>query len=552
MLSRWPIRHKLQLGVAILFLIVAMLAFSGFRGVYAYRELARSISERAAELPKSAILLQHVESLRFGISQAAATRRLTHGMEFDGFVREEFRHNLQQVKDSLRDYREVLDDSDGHENRINDIRAEHETVQRIEECLARIMTLDRADDWILHQRTQIASLEPELEILHQLTSELPSFLHQRMSTLQGDVRMRYRTWIVMTWFSSLSAAVLLVVLVVYFHTWVFRPLRTLIEASRRVAEDNFDSQISVSSHDEIGELAGAMNAMTARFREIRDDLNQEVKLRTKEVVRSEQLASVGFLAAGVAHEINNPLASIAWSAEALESRIEELVGDDLEGEESEYTGIAEIDGDMSSEGRRELQELEVLRKYLRRIQDEAFRCKGITERLLDFSRMGNVEREETDLRELVESVVEIVQHLGKYRDKELVVTSNEMVMAKANPQEMKQVILNLLTNALDCIDRGGRVEVQLGKREGRAELLVKDNGCGMTEEVKEHLFEPFFTRRRDGSGTGLGLSITYRIIQDHGGSITAESDGPGCGSLFRVVLPLVSHEKKLERRYQAA
>jgi two-component system, NtrC family, sensor kinase len=295
-----------------------------------------------------------------------------------------------------------------------------------------------------------------------------------------------------------------------------------------------------------------MNAMTARFREIRDDLNQEVKLRTKEVVRSEQLASVGFLAAGVAHEINNPLASIAWSAEALESRIEELVGDDLEGEESEYTGIAEIDGDMSSEGRRELQELEVLRKYLRRIQDEAFRCKGITERLLDFSRMGNVEREETDLRELVESVVEIVQHLGKYRDKELVVTSNEMVMAKANPQEMKQVILNLLTNALDCIDRGGRVEVQLGKREGRAELLVKDNGCGMTEEVKEHLFEPFFTRRRDGSGTGLGLSITYRIIQDHGGSITAESDGPGCGSLFRVVLPLVSHEKKLERRYQAA
>jgi hypothetical protein len=125
-------------------------------------------------------------------------------MEFDGFVREEFRHNLQQVKDSLHDYREVLDDSDGHENRINDIRAEHETVQRIEECLARIMTLDRADDWILHQRTQIASLEPELEILHQLTSELPSFLHQRMSTLQGDVRMRYRTWIVMTWFSSLS------------------------------------------------------------------------------------------------------------------------------------------------------------------------------------------------------------------------------------------------------------------------------------------------------------------------------------------------------------
>jgi len=323
-------------------------------------------------------------------------------------------------------------------------------------------------------------------------------------------------------------------LVVFFHTWIFRPLRKLIEASRLVAEDNFDYHIVISSHDEIAELAGAMNAMTARFREIRDDLNREVKQRTKEVVRSEQLASVGFLAAGVAHEINNPLASIAWSAEALESRVEEMF--------AENTDHAADEDD----------EVIVVQKYLRRIQDEAFRCKGITERLLDFSRMGNVEREQTDLRELVEAVVEIVQHLGKYREKELVFTCEQQVIASANPQEMKQVILNLLTNALDCIDLGGRVEVHLGTRDGQAELRVTDNGCGMTDEVKEHLFEPFFTRRRDGSGTGLGLSITYRIIQDHGGTIEAFSDGPGCGSLFRVVLPLVSNEKKLERRYQAA
>jgi two-component system, NtrC family, sensor kinase len=223
----------------------------------------------------------------------------------------------------------------------------------------------------------------------------------------------------MTWFSSVAAGILLVVLVVYFHTWVFRPLRKLIEASRRVAEDNFDYHISISSHDEIAELAGAMNAMTARFREFAMTSIRSEALRTKEVVRSEQLASVGFLAAGVAHEINNPLASIAWSAEALESRVEELLN------RARRRGH----GGSRSTGGEDKTKWPSCRSTLR-IQDEAFRCKGITERLLDFSRMGNVEREETDLRELVEAVVEIVQHLGKYRDKELVVTSSRARLSR--------------------------------------------------------------------------------------------------------------------------
>jgi signal transduction histidine kinase len=90
------------------------------------------------------------------------------------------------------------------------------------------------------------------------------------------------------------------------------------------------------------------------------------------------------------------------------------------------------------------------------------------------------------------------------------------------------------------------------QRGDQAELIVTDNGCGMSDEVKEHLFEPFFTRRRDGQGTGLGLSITFRIVEDHGGHIEATSDGPGRGSEMRVTLPLVRHEKNHERRYQVA
>src|SRR5207237_2229908 len=127
----------------------------------------------------------------------------------------------------------------------------------------------------------------------------------------------------------------------------------------------FGYRISLDTDDEMSELAEAMNDMTARFQEIRDGLDRQVRERTKQVVRSEQLASVGFLAAGVAHEINNPLASIALCAESLEGRLLDLVSKNGESEQSE-----------------------LVQRYLKMIQSEAFRCKEITEKLLDFSRTG--------------------------------------------------------------------------------------------------------------------------------------------------------------------
>jgi signal transduction histidine kinase len=319
---------------------------------------------------------------------------------------------------------------------------------------------------------------------------------------------------------------------------VFHPLDLLVAGSRRVAQGEFEHRIELDTHDEMAELADAMNDMTKRFCETRDDLDRQVKQRTREALQSEKLASVGFLAAGVAHEINNPLASIAWCAESLESRVHDLLLED-----------DDDDGEQDEEMK---QEVEVLRKYLRRIQDEAFRCKGITDGLLDYSRMGDVEKQETDLGDLVQGVIDMVRHLGRNREKHVVFVCDEPVSAPVNPQEIKQVVLNLVTNALDSLDPGGKVTIDLQRSGEFAELLVTDNGCGMSEDVLRHIFEPFFTRRRDGQGTGLGLSITYRIISEHGGTIEAASDGPGHGSQFRVTIPLVKHETKKQERRQAA
>ena len=153
--------------------------------------------------------------------------------------------------------------------------------------------------------------------------------------------------------------------------------------------------------------------------------------------------------------------------------------------------------------------------------------------------MGNAERQQTPLVVLVTDVVEMVQHLGKYKEHELELECHGHVSAIVNPQEFKQVVLNLITNALDSLDDGGRVKISLTQRDNHAQLKVVDDGCGMSEQTLEQIFEPFFTERQDGSGTGLGLSITHRIVDDHGGKIQVHSDGPGKGTTFIVTLPSI-------------
>jgi signal transduction histidine kinase len=236
---------------------------------------------------------------------------------------------------------------------------------------------------------------------------------------------------------------------------------------------------------------------------------------------------VGFLAAGVAHEINNPLAAIALSAESMEGRLGGIL-------------------------RQDHPDHAVIRQYLAMIQNEAFRCKEITEKLLDFARMGDRTRQRTELADLIQGMIDMVRHLGRYHDKPIEFDPRWPVWADVNPQEMKQVVLNLLTNALDSIEPGGSVAVELGQEAGQAVITVSDNGCGMSEEVLEHLFEPFFTRRKNGQGTGLGLSISFRIVSDHQGVMEAHSAGPGTGARFRVRIPLSETVKETDHQYQAA
>jgi len=549
-LSHWSIRAKLKLGLGLMLTTVLALFGSAYYGLYAYRGLVKSLSARSAELPLAGQVSQELFDLRDILSQAKERLELADqvdllsGMRGGGASSEiyfsnldatllssQYQVQLEEFIDALERYRRQLDLSgEAEAPRLGDDSQERQTLAQIDQVLQEILAAKLDEDW-LWDSSQIRSLSQEVDQLRTLVVELPSNLHTQFQELAVDVRAQYRTAIVSAWGNAALALILLITSTRLFYKWFAKPLQILVQGSREVASGKYTHRIQLDTQDEIGELAEAMNDMTAQFQQTRDDLDSQVRERTKQVVRSEQLASVGFLAAGVSHEINNPLASIALCSESLEGRLTEL---------------------LSETNESQAEEVKIVYDYLQMIQREAFRCKQITEKLLDFARMGDSQRHTTDLRDLVEGVIEMVQHLGKYQDKNLELAMGEPVLVEVNAQEIKQVVLNLITNGLESLDAGGKVRVSVDRQGSQARILVEDNGCGMSEEVRKHLFEPFFTRRHSGQGTGLGLSITYRIVEEHHGEIEATSHGVGRGSRFEVSLPVHPLSKEKHHRYQAA
>lgn len=544
MLSHWPIRTKLQLGLGLLLVAVVALFGSACYGLYAYRSLVKNIAARSVELPQARRIADHVNDLRITLSQAEERLDLSLSNAIDGssdsetqevnWRGSEFNIRFNSFTTSLNGYKQLLEAASVDEAaELSDDHHERATLTEIDAIVAKLakLNLSSPSHSSLINQDELRELRKEIEQLRKLTTLLPSHLETQFEKIADDVKARYRAAIVSAWIGLGAVVAVLLVSRRLFNAWFADPLQVLVDGSRLVAAGHFDHRIKINARDEIGELAEAMNAMTQRFCEIRDDLDRQVTERTNQVVRGEQLASVGFLAAGVSHEINNPLASIALCSESLEGRLQDL----LEGA-----------------GPDRVEEVQVARNYLQMIQREAFRCKQITEKLLDFARRGDSQRHATDLRELAEGVIEMVQHLGQYQDKNLVLIPGPPAIAAVNAQEIKQVVLNLITNGLESLDAGGTVKVTIERDSASVRIVISDNGCGMTDEVCKHLFEPFFTRRRSGQGTGLGLSITHRIVEEHRGQIEATSEGPGRGSRFVVSLPLALSNKETHHRHQAA
>jgi len=229
-------------------------------------------------------------------------------------------------------------------------------------------------------------------------------------------------------------------------------------------------------------------------------------------LQTEKLAAVGQLAAGVMHEINNPLATIAACVAASEMRLSDVTGPGVAG----------------------------LREYCEIIDKEVLRCTRIVDGLLDFSRPKGAAQVPTDLGPIVDDALFLLKHHQRFRSLTLVrEVEPDLPRVQANGEQLIQVFMAVMLNAVDAMDAGGTLSVRARRGTRRDEVVVEieDTGIGIPPAEQGKIFEPFFTTKPPGRGTGLGLSICYGIVQEHRGRLEVSSH-PGFGSVFRIVLPI--------------
>ncbi len=247
-----------------------------------------------------------------------------------------------------------------------------------------------------------------------------------------------------------------------------------------------------------------------------EEITDQKKLNAA-IIHAEKLAGIGRLASGVVHEINNPLATIAACAEALQLRVDEALV-------------------LSEEARTDFHE------YLKLVNEEAFRCKGITNSLLEFSRHRESEKASHEINDLIEQTLRLVKHHPKLKRLHLDIELRAgLPKIKANEGQIKQVFLAIVTNACDAVDETvGQVRVctDIFKVKGQEFVGAEftDNGVGIAPEIQAKIFEPFVTTKPFGQGTGLGLAVCYGIVSDHGGKIEVVSQ-IGQGTTMRILLP---------------
>jgi two-component system, NtrC family, sensor kinase len=306
--------------------------------------------------------------------------------------------------------------------------------------------------------------------------------------------------------------------VLFMWVVVYRPVKELIDGTHRVAGGDLDYRLPVRSDDELGDLSRSFNRMTAEVGGVQAKIEEQVRRKTAELERvhktllnSEKMASIGKLAATVAHEINNPLFGILTYARLV---LRELLKHEIPGRDE-------------------------LAEQLQTIERESKRCGELVKNLLTFSRQAPSHREPNDLNVIVHRAVLLVQHKLAMQNIDLVENLAEgLPQVDCDANQIQQVILVLMVNAGEAMAKGGKLQVTTEFDEGAEQgaVRVKDTGSGIPQEVLPHIFDPFFTTKEDQNRTGLGLAVAHSIVEQHAGEISVRST-PGEGTEFRVALP---------------
>lgn len=328
--------------------------------------------------------------------------------------------------------------------------------------------------------------------------------------------------------------------------------RTLVEANVKL--DAAQTQLAQLNRD----LENQVDARTRQLQQTNLDLLREqaalqrametIEQTQGQLLQSEKMAAVGQLAAGVAHEINNPTGFVSSNLGALRRYLEQLLAVIDTDEKAIAALSATHPARQAAEARRQEAELDFLREDIPNLLEESAeglgRVRRIVADLKDFSRMDEADIQDADLNQGLESTLNVVANEFKYKAK-VVRAFGDLPKVRCCPAQINQVFMNLLVNAGQAIDSAGTITLRTGYEGQCVWVEIGDNGKGMAPEVRHRLFEPFFTTKPLGKGTGLGLSISRDIIHRHKGTITVDSEA-GVGTRFLIRLPIAGPDQDCE------
>jgi two-component system, NtrC family, sensor kinase len=344
----------------------------------------------------------------------------------------------------------------------------------------------------------------------------------------------------------IGAQILMSALFIVFFTrrFVIRPIGKLIEGTRAVSAMQLDRPIEIHSSEELDELARSFNIMRERLALAMSEINQftqnleskveertnELKTAHRKLLQTDRMASLGQLAASVAHEINNPVSGVL----NLSMLMQRILKDD---------GIPP-------------ERIPEFRKYQAQVISETTRVGRIVTDLLSFSRRSKPQSSDADLNGIVKATLTLVAHKLKLGNVEVHLDLQEnLPSVHCDHSQMQQVVLNLIMNGAESTQKNGKGEVWVATRVDGASatvmLEVRDNGEGIPQEIMSKIFDPFFTTKEEGKGVGLGLAVVYGIVDAHHGDIEVKSQ-VGAGTVFRVNLPLTRAENGAERSSRGA
>ena len=317
----------------------------------------------------------------------------------------------------------------------------------------------------------------------------------------GDLRRQTATGFLAI---TLLGAAVAMTLSYFISQRISRSIKELARSSERVAHGDLDQRVEIRSGDELQELAETFNFMAAALKQRDQQLKEQA---ARKVMESERLAMIGQLAAGVAHEINNPLTGIVTYAHLL---LERLAADSRE-------------HDMAQ-----------------KIATQANRCRVIIRGLLDFARQRKPDKRPCSVNAVLAECVALVAHQSLFHNIEIVKRFGEdLPLVPMDPSQIQQVFMNVIINAAEAMLEGGRLTLTTRYDAGGecVEAEFADSGCGIGEADMERIFDPFFTTKGARRGTGLGLAVSFGIVKEHKGTIGVESE-IGKGTTFSVRLPL--------------